>query len=90
MGGKANLSGFEKDMALFLFAKKKHYQVHLANNKDKKQQGDWKIRVRGQKGLESDLWIICSWLFLFSSIFHSVPYMRGVLSWVTHIKFCFK
>lgn len=36
MGGKANIFGFEKDMPLFLFAKEKHYQVHLANNKSKR------------------------------------------------------
>lgn len=36
MGGKANIFGFEKDMPLFLFAKEKHYQVHLANKKSKR------------------------------------------------------
>lgn len=71
-------------LALFLFAKGKHYHVHLVNNKGKNW---WEELNDKEIGAEPDVLLMA---FSIKFIFNSVPWMRWILSWIMHIELYFK
>lgn len=60
-------------MPLFLFAKGKHYHVHLVNNKGKKKHGGWNDmskEINGARARSPDTLLMA---FSIKPIFNSMP-----------------